>query len=140
MNNSLLKFIKVALFVSVAVLAACSKNDVPANKPSAAAVSAVELKVGNWGPQSSTAGDIPNKQPDGSLGLWIQVSGEQGLGDMQVLFAGQPAKATAVQDKLITAAISPEQLAQTGNKEVVIKQVSTGKTFSVGTFNVTPAK
>jgi len=71
------------------------------------------------------------------MGLWIEVSGTQGLGEAQVLFSGQPAKLTTVQDKLITAAIATDQLAVAGNKEVVIKQIATGKLFPVGTFKLT---
>jgi hypothetical protein len=100
----------------------------------------VELKVGNWGPQSTVVKNIPNQGPDGNAGIWIEVSGVQGLGEVQVLFSGKPANKTVVQPKLITAAIGPENFTQVGNKEIAIKQVSTGKVFHVGMFNVESAK
>jgi hypothetical protein len=94
------------------------------------------LEVNNWGPQSTKAGVNPNKQPDGSMGIWIENSGTRDLDELQVFFAGQPAKATSVQEKLITAAIAPDQITVTGDKEILIKQISTGKLFPVGTFKV----
>lgn len=102
--------------------------------------SVVNLKINNWGPQSTVVGVIPGLQPDGSAGIWIQVSGALWLGDAQVLFSGQPARATSVQPKLITAAISPENFSKSGKKEISIKQVSTGKVFPVGFLNVEAPK
>ena len=64
----------------------------------------------------------------------------QGLGEAQVLFGGQTAMATSVQENGITAAIAPEQFAEPGKKEIVIKQIATKKLFPVGLFDVQPAK
>lgn len=102
--------------------------------------SVVDLKIINWGPQSTVVDMIPGLQPDGSAGIWIQVSGALGLGDAQVLFDGQPARATSVQPNLITAAISPKKFTKPGKKEISIKQVSTGKVFTVGFLNVGVSK
>jgi FkbM family methyltransferase len=99
----------------------------------------VDFKVGTWGPHSMTVGDIPNKQPNGYLGIWIQVTSEQGIGEVKVLFDGQPFNGY-VSEKLITTGIPPSQLVQPGKKEIVIKQVSTGKTFPVGTFVISPER
>lgn len=100
----------------------------------------IDLSIPNWGPQSVEIGTIPNKQPDGTMGIWIEVSNTQGLGDAQVIFDGKTAKSTSVQDKLITVAITPDQLKTSGNKQIYIKQTSTGRLFNVGTFIVNPKK
>lgn len=97
------------------------------------------LEVTKWGPQSANVGTVPNKQPNGSMGIWIQASKTQGLGKLQVLFDGQAVK-SAVREKIIIAAIPSEQIAKPGNKGVVIKQTKTGKVFPVGTFVVKPIK
>jgi hypothetical protein len=125
-----------------AILSACDNGTSPQQKTSTTASTSVDLKVINWGPQSTTVGVIPNKQPGGGMGIWIEVSGTtQGLGEAQVLFAGQPAMVTSsVQEKGLSAAIAPEQLTEPGKKEVVIKQISTNKLFPVGVFDVQPAK
>lgn len=115
----------ISILAITAVVSACDKP---------------ELRVDNWGPQSTRIGTNPNKQPDGSMGIWIEVSGTQGLGEAQVLFSGKPAKATSIQEKLITAAIPTEQLAELGDKEVSIKQMATNKVYSVGVFKVVAAK
>ena len=113
----------ISILAIAIILSACDKTE--------------QLKVINWGPQSAKVGTNPNKQPDGSMGLWIEVSGTLGLGETQVLFSGQPAKSTSVQEKLITAAIAADQLAVVGDKEVAIKQIGTGKLFPVGIFKAT---
>jgi len=97
------------------------------------------LKIENWGPRSMIVGDIPNRQPNGVMGLWILASGVPDLGRVHVSFNGQPA-VTTVSGKGMTAAIFPEQLTRPGKKEVVIKQISTGKIFPVGVFEVQAGK
>jgi hypothetical protein len=73
-------------------------------------------------------GDIPNKQPDGNLGIWIQVTCGRGIGDVHILFNGmrQP---TSVHASLLTTRVPPEELTQPVKKKIVIKQVLTGKLF-----------
>ena len=98
------------------------------------------LKIGSWGPQSTIIGENPNIQPDGGMGVWIEAIGKSGLGDAEVIFDGQPALTTSVQEKLITASISAKHLNKSGSKEIFIKQISTGKNFHVGTFFVQSTK
>ena len=127
----------ITIFAIATILSACDKTEQANQKTSVAASPTFELKVVNWGSQSTKVGTNPGKQADGSMGLWIEVSGTQGLGEAQVLFSGQPAKSTSVQEKLITAAIASDQLAVAGDKEVAIKQIGTGKLFPVGILKVT---
>lgn len=88
----------------------------------------------HWGPQSTTINTVPNIQPDGSAGIWIQVDDTNGYGELQVQFDGQPANFTVVQDNLITAAISPELFSQSGNFDITVKQITTGNEFPIGTL------
>ena len=120
---------KLTPFLLAGALAACGAAEPPK----------VDLKVENWGPQTTPAKVVPNPQADGGAGIWIQVSGTEGLGAAEVLFGGEPAP-TVVQSKLITASVPPAQFAQPGSKDVAVKQVSTGKLFPVGTFKVEPGK
>ncbi|MES2025435.1 MAG: hypothetical protein V4448_07755 [Pseudomonadota bacterium] len=129
----------ISILAVVVMVSACDKTEQTNQKTSLPATPVFELKVVNWGPKSAKVGTNPNKQPDGSMGVWIEVVGTQGLGDAQVLFGGQPAKGTSVQDKNVNAAISTEELIQPGSKDVVVKQISTGKTYPVGTFTVESA-
>jgi peptidoglycan/LPS O-acetylase OafA/YrhL len=114
------------------------KND--QNTNSSGTPSLVDLKIGNWGPQSTTIDIVPNKQPGGGMGVWIEASGIKELGEVQVLFAGTPAKTTTVQEKLITAEISPEQLSIAGKKDIAIKRLVTNELFPVGVFDVQLSK
>lgn len=130
----------ICAIVIAAVISACGKTEQSNQKTSESTSEAVSLKIINWGPQSAPLGTIHLKQPDGSMGLWVQVVDAQGIGEAQVIFAGEPARSTVVADKVITAAIDPEKLAKPGNIEVAIKQVATGKVLPVGIFVVVDPK
>ncbi len=125
------------LFSIAIVISACNKTEQDNQKKSVAASQSFALKVINWGPQSAKLGANPNIQPDGSIGFWIEVAGTEGLGEAQVIFSGQPAKLTVIQDRLITAAVDADQFSLLGDREISIKQVETGKLFPVGMFKIT---
>lgn len=135
-KNIVKKFTLILSLSLTAMLSACDKAAQSNLESSLAASSNFELNVKNWGPQLTKIGTNANVQPDGSMGIWIEVADTRGLGEAQVLLSGQPAKLTTVQDKLITAAITTDQLASAGDKAVAIKQIGTGKIFSVGTFKI----
>lgn len=120
-----------------AIVSACNKTKNENHQKATVTSSIFDLKVVNWGPQSLKAGINPNKQPDGSMGIWVEVESTNGLGEAQIMFGGQPAKLTSVQEKIITAAIDAEQIATTGEKEVVIKQIGSGKLIPIGTVRLT---
>ena len=120
---------KLTPLLLAGALAACGAAEPPK----------VDLKVENWGPQTTQATIVPNAQADGGAGIWIQVTGAEALGAAQVTFGGEPA-VTVVQPKVITASIPAKNFAQPGSKEIAIKQVSTGKVFPVGTFKIEPGK
>jgi len=146
----------IAIALVIMVLTACSR-EVPVKEPNAqqeckvvAEMSTVDqektltsnidnIKVIDWGPQSTTAGVNPNAQPRGELGIWIRFSSTKGLGEVQLMFNGQPALATTiVDDSLITAAISVDQLSAIGEKELLLLQTQTQKNIPIGIFTVSP--
>jgi hypothetical protein len=134
---------KFCLVMCCLALAACEKKTPQPEQPTLVPIAvpaATELEILNWGPKSTPQGQAFNAQPDGSSGLWFEVSGGETIGEAQVLFGGQPALVSTVQPKLVTAGIAPEALAQPGTWEVSIKQLSTGKIFPAGTFTVEAAK
>lgn len=91
----------------------------------------------DWGPKSMVVGTIPNAQPDGGMGLWINVSNKSDLGVYTVLFDGKPMSMVGGNDHSITASVPASLLASVGAKEVIIRRHSDGKVFVVGTFHVT---
>lgn len=97
-----------------------------------------EFSVKNWEPQATRAGMVINEQPDGSMGIWIKVSGDFRLGEVEVLFDNVPAIVTSHQPGLITAAISVEQISEPGLKEVAVRSLLTGEVIKVGDFTVEP--
>lgn len=140
---SVIGIFSVAIFISACdkplsppAASASASSAVAPSVLSAASSTKAELQIIDWGPQSAKVGQIPNKQADGSMGVWISVSNTKEFGEAQVVFGGQPARFTSVQDKAINAAVDGNFLKQAGVKDVAIKQISTGKTFSVGQFKI----
>lgn len=99
-------------------------------------VASLSLEVDDFGPQSTTVGVNPNKQPDGSMGVWIKLNSTQGLSHAQVYFDGEPAVGTSVGDKIITAAIDSKYLARPGKYGVSLKVPTREKIYQVGIFEV----
>ena len=95
-----------------------------------------QFVVTEWGPKSTHSGVVSNKQPNGSMGIWIRASNVIDGAKLEVLFDGQPASVTTVQNGLITAAISSELIMSIGEHEIVVRHLSTGKSVSVGKFSV----
>ena len=131
---------KIIVITSVVNLVACTKSETPIAASSKLEISIAQPNVIDWGPKTMTLGDNPNKQSDGSLGIWIRVSEGKGLGDIKVLFGGQETQATSVNENLITTAVVSEQISQLGSKEISLKQASTGKIYPVGTFIIEQPK
>lgn len=131
------KLTMIGMLTVAAIVSACDTTENENHQKAKAASSIFELKVVNWGPQSLKAGINPNKQPDGSMGIWVEVESTNGLGEAQIMFGGQPAKSTSVQEKIITAAIDANQIATMGEKEVVIRQIVSGKLIPIGTIRLT---
>ena len=129
--------LSLAIIASAILLGACSPADNGPTNSTVTPASTAGLRVSNWGPNAAQAGVVPNKQPNGHMGIWIQVESTQGLGEVQVLVGGQVGSVAVVEEKLITSAFPVEMLAKPGALEVAIKQVATGKSFPVGTFTIT---
>ena len=68
----------IGILAIAAVVSGCDKPEQANQKLPASTADLTELKVINWGPQSAPVGTVPNKQPDGNMGIWIQVAGTQG--------------------------------------------------------------
>jgi peptidoglycan/LPS O-acetylase OafA/YrhL len=138
-SKSVVIGISLILLLALISLYGLNKNNLSVQKNITQDSSRVALTVVNWGPQSASVGTNPNIQPDGSMGIWIMVSDTQDFGEAQVTFGGDPMQ-TVVQSKLITAAIPLRQLDQVSSKEVLIKQISTGRIYEVGRFIVESQK
>ena len=96
------------------------------------------VQVLNWGPQETTLGVTPNPQPDGSAGIWIQISDGTKLGNVEVMLDDRTSKTTVFNHRdLITASISVESFKTPGEKNLYFKQINSGKLFLVGKFKVT---
>jgi hypothetical protein len=102
------------------------------------AAGAAKMRVLNWGPRSTPAGKVPNAQPDGTAGIWVQVADAGDIGDVRMTLGGQPASSTGVSPATVTAAFSPALFSAEGTHEIAIKQLFTGTVIKVGTFSVTP--
>ena len=89
-----------------------------------------------WGPQSAVAGEIPNLQPGGTAGIWIQAEVDAEVGDLRLYFDGQPASVTSLGPGTITAAVPAALFEKPGVKNIHLLQVLTGTMLPVGQFEV----
>jgi len=100
----------------------------------------VDFQVLDWGPQSTKAGIVPNKQPDGGSGIWIKISkiDIEYSGPVKVYFSGKPANGVYFNPngELITASIPPRFFKNSGRYAVTVKQIATGREFYIGLFIV----
>jgi hypothetical protein len=123
MKKQVKNLVRILIVLSLGALAAGCSNGSDTS----------DLKMSNWGPQSMTIGEIPNKQPTGNMGVWIQVAGKKD-GDYQVQFDGHSLEAVGGDANLITAGVPPDLLGAVGTKEITIKEIKTGKTYVAGKF------
>jgi hypothetical protein len=101
------------------------------------AAGAARMRILNWGPRSATAGTVPNAQPNGSAGIWVQVADADDIGDVRMTLDGKPASSTGISPAAITAAFAPALFSE-GEHEIAIEQLFTGTVIKVGRFSVTP--
>lgn len=118
------KILLLSVLTIAAFISSCSSSSSPNT-----------LKILKWGPDEAKIGTIPNKQPDGKMGIWIDVNSTEGLGDIQILFGGKTMP-TAVQPKLVTAGVATEEFSIKGEKKVEIKIVNTNEIIPVGNFKI----
>lgn len=97
-----------------------------------------KMRILNWGPRSAPVGTVPNAQPDGTAGIWVQVANASDIGDVRMTLDGKPALSTGVSPTAVTAAFPPTLFSTEGTHEIAIEQFFTGKVIKVGTFSVTP--
>ncbi|MDM0028685.1 hypothetical protein [Variovorax saccharolyticus] len=102
------------------------------------AAGAAKMRILNWGPRSTPAGTVPNAQPDGAAGIWVQVADAEDIGDVRMTLDGKPASSTGVSPAAITAAFAPALFGAEGTHEIAIEQLFTGAVIKVGSFSVAP--
>lgn len=95
------------------------QNSSPAN------VAEQAVRVVNWGPQNTVVGINPNRQPDGTLGLWFQLNSTKGLTNVTIQFDGTPALSTVIVNNTLITTSVPEALIQsTGQKQISMSNES----------------
>ena len=97
------------------------------------------LRVVDWGPRNTRSGVVPNKQPDGNMGMWVKVDkvDRRQFGPVKIYFAGHPAiHGHFTSGEVATAAFPPRRVREPGRYEVTIEQTATGRMFHVGYFVV----
>lgn len=76
------------------------------------------LKITAWGPESTKAGEVFNKQPDGSAALWVRLD-HSVEGDVAWVTFNGTRLPSAISGNLVTAKVVPADLyAKTGNFKV----------------------
>lgn len=124
------------------LLAACSKqptNESSASLASSAATSSAlpdSLKITSWGPDSTKAGEVFNKQPDGSAALWIRLDHSLS-GDIAAIEFNGVLLQGAVSGNLVTARVPTDLYAKSGNYKVDVIARMGGRTLQSNTVTFT---
>jgi hypothetical protein len=94
------------------------------------------LTVVQWGAQDAKVGEGFNQQPDGSSGLWFELS--QALPPVEVTgtFGDKPLLGVVSSGKIVTATVPTSYLAAPGSYPIELVVPSTGARISVGSFTV----
>lgn len=108
--------------VAALVLTGCGNNaGEPASSGQTSAVAASApmgpLSIQSWGPQTTKAGTVFNKQPNGSAALWIHVNQSLTGSEAAVEFNGALLPANVSGD-LVTAGVPADLYAKPGNYKV----------------------
>lgn len=123
MNRAMVCSVAVVVALS---LAACgnqsanttSANPVPQSPATASAMPALfNLKITSWGPESTKAGVVFNKQPNGSAALWIRVNHSLSGDEVAVEFNGVLLQAIVSGD-LVTTGVPVDLYAKPGTYKV----------------------
>ncbi len=97
------------------------------------------LEIYNWGPQETIVGIIPNLQPDGNAGIWIETGITKGLGKLEVCIDGVPIH-TEVTTNLITASIPKEYFQETKKLTISIQNDDNRIKNIIGTLHINEEK
>lgn len=114
----------VAVFLAVS-LAGCgwhgdkTVTGAPTSSPVASAAMLGSLEIIRWGPTSTKAGVVFNKQPDGGAALWIRVNQSLEGDAVNIEFAGVPLQGYISGD-LVTAAVPASLYAKPGTFAVYV--------------------
>jgi hypothetical protein len=94
------------------------------------------FKLVDWGPRTTALGLIPNKQPDGNIGIWIKFDGTLNPSRLELLVDGLPAIRTVLQDGLVTAAVDASAVRNPSRRTLEVALRSDGKNIPIGIFRV----
>lgn len=84
-----------------------------------------------WGPQSAVSGQVPNVQPDGSMGLWIETLCAPPSAKLRF---GEHLFPLHFNGKALTTLIPAELIHQAGEHEVSVLDEATNESFALGEF------
>jgi len=122
------RIITCAVAASMALtLAACGNQQAAQTQTTSAAVQATpvssavpgSLEITSWGPESTQAGEVFNKQPDGSAALWIHVN-QPLTGDVVAIEFNGTLLQGNISGDLVTAGVPKNLYAKPGSYKVLV--------------------
>jgi hypothetical protein len=129
------------------LMSACSDSPAPA-KPASAVVTppaltvpaaAPAVKVLNWGPQFTKAGQGFAVQKSGNSAMWFEQRGVHSADSAEVWFDQTRLPGMAIKpNEGGSAEVPAELLAKPGRYPVYLKLLPGGERVDIGTFEVTP--
>lgn len=95
------------------------------------------IKVSNWGPKSTSVGQVFNKQPDGLSAIWFEMAGEVVSESIEARFGDQKISSFAIaSNKGGALVIQPNLLGKAGEYPVYLIHTPSNTRFDIGQFTI----
>lgn len=125
---------------SVFLLGACSDQKSPSVAPVVPPVAAAapDVKVAQWGPNTTVAGKGFAKQANGNSALWFEQKGIVSPDSVEVWFGTSKLENLIITPDVVgTVEVPPELLKKAGKYPVYLVVKANGKKVDIGEFEVT---
>jgi hypothetical protein len=134
------KFGVVIGLASVLLLGACSDQKSPSVAPAVPPIAAVavDVKVAQWGPNTTVAGKGFAQQANGNSALWFEQKGIASPDSVEVWFGTSKLESLIITPDIVGTVEVPAELLKTAGKYPVYLVVkANGKRVEIGEFEVT---
>jgi hypothetical protein len=139
-HMSMIKFIAVVAFVSL-TLSGCGKDKESADQaasPVLQKLTASQISISRWGPQSIEIGDKSNRRENGDVGIWFEQRGIVSAKDIEIWFGNEKLNTTwyVKPNEVVTLDISANLVTSPGKTQLFIKLPASVETVVIGTLEV----
>jgi len=137
---SMIKFIAVVAFVSL-TLSGCGKDKESADQaasPVLHKLTASQISISRWGPQSIEIGEKSNRRENGDVGIWFEQKGIASAKDIEIWFGKEKLNTTwyVKPNEVVTLDIPSNLVTVPGKTRLFIKLLPSMDEVDIGALEV----